>query len=506
MLELRGITKRFGAFTALNGVDFAVRGGEIVGLLGENGAGKSTLLSLIGGVLSPTAGQILWDATPVRFASPREATGRGIGVVHQHFMLVPDFTVAENIALHSLEAGAIFGARTWATRVEAWAHSLGWQIDGMRRVADLSVGERQRVEILKALFAHSDPSSAQRAPARLLLLDEPTANLTPLETGELFRVLRHLREAGRGVVLVSHKLQEVLSLCDRVVVLRQGRLAGERRTHDTDPQQLASLMVGQEVKAHAPVRPAMPAATNGASLVIENLTCGTLRDFSLTVRRGEIVGLAGVAGNGQNELIEVLNGLRQPDAGRFSTHPAGALAIIPQDRQLVGLILPFDLAENMALQPVLRAECRKGGGFDWSHARRRTHDLMQRFNVRAPATAERTPASHLSGGNQQKLIIARALSFPHTAVVAADPTRGLDIAATQFIHTQLRAAAAESGVLLISTDLDEVLELSDRVGVLYEGRLLPDHNLLPRGTGRESIGALMGGASGGSRQKAAGSG
>ncbi len=502
MLELRGITKRFGAFTALEAVDCAVREGEIVGLLGENGAGKSTLLNIIGGVLSPTAGQILWDDTPVRFAFPREATQRGIGVVHQHFMLVPAFTVAENIALHALQSGFTFDAADWARRVQQWARSLGWRVNGMQRVSELSVGERQRVEILKALFANSGEQNLPTA--RLLLLDEPTANLTPAEVEELFAMLRRLREQKRGVVFVSHKLQEVLALCDRIVVLRHGRVGGERRTHETTAQELATLMVGRELRAEVSAPRAIPLDAP-ARLVIENLTCGTLRDFSLTVRRGEIVGLAGVDGNGQRELVEVLSGLRQPEGGGVRIAANGhqvhsQLALIPPDRQLVGLILSFDLAENMALHPSLRAECRQAFVFDWGHARQRTRDLMQRFDVRAPATAERTRAANLSGGNQQKLVIARALCFHPAVVVAADPTRGLDIGAAQFVHEQLRQTAQDGTPgLLISTDLDEVLQLSDRIGVLYEGRLLPGPDLLPRGTSREWIGALMGGSLEGKR-------
>ena len=503
MLELRQVSRAFGAFIALDKVNLTVHAGEIVGLLGENGAGKSTLMNLVGGVLAPTGGQILWDGQPVHFASPRDATQRGIGVAHQHFMLVPSFTVAENIALHATGAGALYDANTWSARLQAWAATLGWKIDGQRRVADLSVGELQRVEILKALFANAAPTSAapessnsQLPPhgiARLLLLDEPTANLTPPEAEELFNVLRRLREQQRGLVFVSHKLNEVLALCDRIVVLRHGRVVGERETKATNVEELASLMVGRELE-RATTRSVPTLATALPRLVIENLACGQLHDFSLSVRAGEIVGLAGVDGNGQRELVEVLSGLRLPQSGHFTVAKGGSLAVIPPDRQTVGLIQTFDLAENLALHPALRAACRGRFGFDWGAARQKTRALMQEFDVRAPATADKTPAAQLSGGNQQKVVIARALSFPHGAVVAADPTRGLDIAAAQFVHQQLREAAAKgAAVLLISTDLDEVLQLSDRIGVLYEGRLLPDEQLLPSATPRETIGALMGG-------------
>ncbi len=548
MLELRGVTKRFGDFTALESVDFAIGAGEIVGLLGENGAGKSTLMNLVGGLHQPNGGEIRWDGEAVHLTSPRDATARRIGVVHQHFMLVPVFSVAENMALHAPQAVAVFHADEWAARVEAWARALGWRVDARRRVEELSVGERQRIEILKALFARTTSQKTKAESeaeseaesddadetARLLLLDEPTANLTPGEADELFDVLRGLRARGCGIVFVSHKLREVMALCDRVVVLRRGRVVGEHPVSQTDAARLATLMVGREISAARPLRAtsdhaAVPspaeavAALDDAHLTIRNLRCGVLRDFSLQVHGAEIVGLAGVDGNGQQELMEVLGGLRAPDAGTFeageaqtpgetanATRRAGeasgsaarTLSIIPADRQSVGLIHSFDLAENMALSRDLRAACRGRFAFDWTHARRTTRDLMERFDVRASATRERTPAANLSGGNAQKLVVARALQWSRGAVVAAEPTRGLDVSAARFVREQLRRAADEGrAVLLISTDLDEIFELSDRIGVLYEGRLLPDENLLPSGASRETIGAMMGGLVQGKGQK-----
>lgn len=490
MLEVRNLSRRFGAFRALDGVNFSVGGGEIVGLLGENGAGKSTLLKILGGELAPSHGEVLWDGAPLHLKSPREATRRGIGVVHQHFMLVPVFTVAENIALHA-GRDADFQPAFWAKQVEEWAASLGWKINVHARVEDLSVGEQQRVEILKALFAGGE--------ARLLLLDEPTANLTPAEVDELIVVVRRLREQGRGVVFVSHKLHEVMELCDRVVVLRHGQVTGERATENTSTSDLAALMVGRELAETSPRT--TPAAPQGKrQFHIENLSCGNLRNLSLTVRGGEIVGLAGVDGNGQRELVEALSGLQEPESGAFHIQEdgkaaPGALGLIPADRQNAGLILSFDLAENIALHPAPRARFRKPFGLDWAAIRQLTGELMAKFDIRSAATGERTLAARLSGGNQQKVVVARALSFEPLAVVAADPARGLDIGATQFVHQQLRAAAdTGTPVLLISTDLDEILRLSDRIGVLYEGRLLPGENLLPAGTPREIIGALMGGA------------
>lgn len=498
ILHLQNITKTFGSFHALREVDFTVAPGEIVGLLGENGAGKSTLLSIVGGNLAPTAGQLLWRGTPVRFSSPRDATKLGIGIVHQHFALVPGFTVAENVALQAPRAAFVFNRKEWHERIAHWAAQIGWRIDPAKTIEELSVGERQRVEILKALFAHDANGESDRA-AQLLLLDEPTANLTPGEVDELFGVLRNLREQGCGLVFVSHKLKEVLALCDRVEVLRRGRMVGRRTIDQTDANDLAELMVGRAL-------PEMQFSHGSAlteptpCLEIKQLSTGLLQEFSLRVNSGEIVGLAGVDGNGQAELMEALTGLRPAKTGTI--HLANSelktqnskLSSIPADRLQVGLIPSFTLTENLALHPALRAECASRFGFNWNKARARTRELMEKFDVRAPGNSESAAAAQLSGGNQQKLVIARALSFPHDVVVACDPTRGLDVAATRFVHEQLRqAAAAGAGVLLISTDLDEVLALAQRIGVLYEGRLLPNEELLPQGTSREEIGALMGG-------------
>jgi simple sugar transport system ATP-binding protein len=497
MLQIQNLSKQFGAFQALQDVHFSVRPGEIVGLLGENGAGKSTLLKIIGGEITPTSGTVLFDNQPLHLRSPRDATRLGIGVVHQHFMLVPVFTVAENIALYAggfAGGGAIFNAVFWAERIESWANSLGWKINPHARAGDLSVGEQQRVEILKALFAGRGNQSA-----KLLLLDEPTANLTPGEVQELVTVLRRLREQDCALVFVSHKLQEVRELCDRVVVLRHGKVTGEKNTKQTSTAELANLMVGRDLQQNEPrTTPASVVGTR--QFKIENLSGGQLQNLNLTVRGGEIVGLAGVDGNGQRELLELMSNLRSPENGHFAMQEngkpgSGVLGLIPADRQSTGLILDFDLAENLALHPVPRRRFKQKLQLNWQALRAFTRDLMQRFDVRTPVTGERTSARRLSGGNQQKLVIAKALSFEPSAIIAADPTRGLDVGAAQSVHENLRRVANEgTPVLLISTDLDEILHLSDRIGVLYEGRLLPNDHLLPAGTSRELIGALMGGS------------
>ena len=496
MLHIQSLTKQFGAFVALQDVNFSVQAGEIVGLLGENGAGKSTLLKIIGGETAPTAGTISFNNQPLNLHSPREARQLGIGVVHQHFMLVPVFTVAENIALHAGSKG-VFHADFWTRQIEIWAASLGWKINPQARIEDLSVGEQQRVEILKALFAGGQNTQSQTA--RLLLLDEPTANLTPGEVEELIGVLRRLREQNCALVFVSHKLHEVMELCDRVVVLRGGKVTGAREVTQTSTSELASLMVGRALNENEPRSlPSTPIGTR--QFKIQNLSSGPLQDFNLTVQGGEIVGLAGVDGNGQRELLEALSGLQNPENTAFRVEDngkaiQGTLGLIPADRQTTGLILDFNLTENLALHPAPRREFKRKFQLNWQGLHAFTRDLMARFDVRTPATQEKTSARRLSGGNQQKLVVARALSFEPSAVIAADPTRGLDVGAAQFVHQKLRRVADEgTPVLLVSSDLDEVLHLSDRIGVLYEGRLLPDENLLPANTPRERIGALMGGS------------
>jgi len=498
MLELRGITKTFGAFTALQQINFTVQSGEIVGMLGENGAGKSTLMNLVGGVLQPSSGQILLDQNILQLTSPRQATALGIGVVHQHFMLVPGFTVAENVALHSEKKSSIFNAANWNQRISEWAEKLGWKIDGSQLVEELNTGERQRVEILKALFGSTNSGEM----AKILLLDEPTANLTPQETEELFTVLRELRDRGCGIVFVSHKLQEVLSLCSRVVVLQQGKITGERASSQTNASELARLMVGRDVNLITEKSSLQSERARSSKIILEinNLHSGILKNFSLQVNAEEIVGLAGVDGNGQRDLFEALAGLSNPQSGSIKVLSSAPPAFVPPDRSTEGLIPTFDIAENLALNGALRKGAKSTFGFNWKQTQNQARQMMADFDVRAPQTKERTLASRLSGGNQQKVVLARALQFGAELIVAVDPTRGLDVAAAAFVHEQLRQAVSDGkAILLISTDLDEILALSDRIGVLYEGQLLPDEKLLSRGVDRQIIGELMGGNSVGTR-------
>lgn len=502
LLELRSVTRRFGAFAALDAVSLAIRPGEIVALLGENGAGKSTLLNLVAGTLAPTEGEMRFDGAPVRWKDARAAAAAGIGVVYQHFRLVPSFTVAQNLALAARDGETLFRARVWEERAIVWAGSLGWKIDGTARIETLGVGERQRVEILKALFCGHALSGET---TRLLLLDEPTANLTPDEAAELFRVVRQLRERGCTIVFVSHKLPEVMALCDRVIVLRRGRVAGETPVAATSPSELAALMVGteeqkntEEVLPRPASSPARPASPQGPALGLAGICAARLQDVSFAVHAGEIVALTGVDGNGQRELVDLLAGLRKPRTGRLQA--TGRIAVIPLDRNREGLVASLDIAENCVLDGDLRARFRRrtplGPKFDWKQARSHARELITRFDIRTPfdaGQADRALAAQLSGGNAQKVVLARALDTAAAVIVAADPARGLDIHAARFVHARLRAAAARgAAVLLITSDLDEALLLGDRIGALYDGRVLPGELLL-RGASREEVGALMGG-------------
>ncbi|HEX8552971.1 MAG TPA: ATP-binding cassette domain-containing protein [Abditibacteriaceae bacterium] len=483
VLDLRGVSKTFGDFAALLNVDFQVHTGEIVALLGENGAGKSTLLNIVAGNLAPSTGELLFDGAPLSRAA-------AIGVVHQHFRLVPAFSVAENLALAAPAESALFHAADWNTRATEWAAQLGWKLDGAALVSSLGVGEQQRVEIIKALFCQSRKT-------RLLLLDEPTANLTPDEARDLFRVVHKLREDGCAVVFVSHKLNEVLELCDRVEVLRHGEIVGSRTAGKTSAEELAALMVGESARiaeSTAKIDRTFPTSDSPVAIQLHDVSCGQLRAVNLTVRAGEIVAIAGVDGNGQRDLVDVLSGVRTLLQGRIEA--TGRIAVVPPDRNTEGTVRTFDIAENFALDSEFRARFRRRFSFDWRGARERARTLGAQFDVRSPRAADqldRAQASQLSGGNAQKVVLARALDSQSPVLVAADPTRGLDIGATRFVHAQLREAAARGvAVLLISSDLDEALFLGDRIGALYEGQLLPA-KLLPRGTARETIGALMGG-------------
>ena len=503
-LELRGITKRFGAVTACDAIDFELRTGEIHALLGENGAGKSTLMNVVYGMLAPDAGEILVDGARVQPKGPRAAIDAGIGMVFQHFMLVAVMTVAENFVLGAepKRAGGLLDTEAAHARVRELSERFGLAVDPHARVADISVGQQQRVEILRALDRG----------ARILVLDEPTAVLTAQETRELFKVLRTLREQDTSIVFISHKLSELLEISDRVTVLRRGKRVGTVVTEDVDEAGLATLMVGREVLLRVEKAPPAPAEAS-AGLEVTDLVVTDDRGLraidgaSFSVRGGEIVALAGVDGNGQSELIEAITGLRGVAAG--SIRVAGrdvtgqgarqmldaGVAHIAEDRQRRGLVLDFTLAENLALRDY-RSEAR----FGLLSPKRfvaRARRLLQEYDVRGGAPA--TLARALSGGNQQKVVIARELDGNPELLVAAQPTRGLDVGAIEFVHRRLVAERdAGRAVLLVSLELEEVRSLADRILVLFEGRIVGE---LPPTASEEEIGLLMTG--GGARQDAA---
>jgi ABC-type uncharacterized transport system ATPase subunit len=470
LVTMEGITKRFPGVVANDSVDLILEKGEIHALVGENGAGKSTLMRILYGLYLPDEGRILIGGDQTKIASPRAAISHGIGMVHQHFVLVDRFTVTENIILGA-ENGPILDYEVAEKSVGELAENYGFRVDPRRRVADLSVGQEQRVEILKALYRGVD----------LLILDEPTAVLTPTEAKELFQNLRSLKEDGKTVVFISHKLDEVLEIADRITVLRRGKVVGETRPADTTKNKLAEMMVGREVL----FRLEKPQATAGEPVLkVKGLEDGDqLHGIDLDVRAGEILGVAGVEGNGQRELAEVIIGLRAPTAGKIiidGTDITGSsvarirrsgVAFIPEDRHERGLVLDMPLWENSVLGKQSNTEyLGRGGLLLIRKIKDLAAKLIKQFDVRARGIG--VTASTLSGGNQQKLVLARELDAEPRLLIASQPTRGLDVGAIEFVWRQILDQKAEGrAVLLISAELDEIYELSDRIVTLYEGKI-----------------------------------
>jgi simple sugar transport system ATP-binding protein len=474
LVVMEGITKRFPGVVANDSVDLELREGEIHALVGENGAGKSTLMRVLYGLYLPDGGRIAVRGREARIHSPRQAIALGIGMVHQHFVLVDRFTVTENVVLGA-ENGVVVDFDRAAERIKELARSYGFAVNPSARVEDLSVGEEQRAEILKALYRGVD----------LLILDEPTAVLTPSEANELFENLRKLREDGKTVVFISHKLDEVLAVADRITVLRRGKVVGETAPADTSKEQLAEMMVGRPVLFQLERPDAKPGEP---VLTVEGLKIGDrLNGVDLEVRAGEILGVAGVEGNGQRELAEALIGLQQPDAGRVvldgrdvaglpvaSVRDRG-VAYIPEDRHDRGLVLDMTLWENSVLgRQAKRNVVNRLGVLLIRKIKEVATRLIKAFDVRARSI--QVPAATLSGGNQQKLILARELEETPRLVLAHQPTRGLDVGAIEFVWRQiLDQKAAGAGVLLISAELDEIYELSDRIVTIYEGRITGEY-------------------------------
>jgi general nucleoside transport system ATP-binding protein len=481
VLELRGITKRFPGVVANDHVDFDLRRREVHALLGENGAGKSTLVNVLYGLYSPDEGEIVIKGERVRMRSPKDAIDHGIGMVHQHFMLIPVMTVAENIVLATepRRAGVLLDYGAAKKRVEELSRTFNFRIDPEARVDELTVGQQQRVEILKALHRGAD----------ILILDEPTAVLTPQEAGELFEILRTLVREGMSIIFISHKLGEVLEIADRITVLRRGKAVETVPREGATEEGLARLMVGREVLLRvekAAAQPAEPALRVEELHVLDDRRLEAVRGVSFEVRRGEIVGVAGVDGNGQSELIDALSGLRHPSSGRVwlaDRDVTGAsagqildlgLGHIPEDRQRRGLVLDFTLAENVALHDFDKPPNSRFGWLFPKRMVRRAQGLLRQFDVRGGSA--QTRAAALSGGNQQKVVLAREMGRDPKLLIAAQPTRGLDVGAIEFVHRRLvEARDAGEAVLLVSLELDEILSLSDRILVLYEGRIVAEH-------------------------------
>jgi general nucleoside transport system ATP-binding protein len=493
-LELRGITKRFPGVLANDHVDFDLRRREVHALLGENGAGKSTLMNILYGLYHPDEGEIRMRGERVSLTSPKDAIAHGIGMVHQHFMLIPVMTVAENIVLASepRTAGVFLDYDAAKKRVSDMARTFKFAINPDARVENISVGQQQRVEILKALYRN----------AEILILDEPTAVLTPQEAHELFEILENLRTEGLSIIFISHKLNEVLEIADRITVLRRGKKIETLPREGATEKELARLMVGREVLLRvdkAPASPAEPLLSVEDLHVVDDRGLEAVRGVSFEVRAGEIVGVAGVDGNGQTELIDALAGLRHPLSGRIvlggenvtredARHVLDhGLGHIPEDRQRRGLVLDFTLAENLGLHDYRKEPNSRFGWLFPNRLVRRARRLLEQYDVRGGGP--QTRAAALSGGNQQKVVLAREIAREPSVLIAAQPTRGLDVGAIEFVHRRLvEARDSGKGVLLVSLELEEVLSLSDRILVIYEGRIVQEY---PPDVTEEELGIAM---------------
>src|SRR6478672_2234857 len=494
-LEMRGITKRYPGVVANQSIDLDIRPGEIHALLGENGAGKTTLMNILYGLARPDEGKILIDGTEVDLTGPSDAIHRGISMVHQHFMLVPVLTVAENIVLgeETTVRGGFLDRKEAHKRIVELGRRFGFEVDPEVKVGSLSVGWQQRVEILKALYRD----------AKVLVLDEPTAVLTPQETEEIFEVLRRLAAEGHSIVFISHKLYEVLEIADRITVIRRGRVVGQRIPSETNEEDLAELMVGREVSLIAD----RGVSTIGErTLRVEGLVVRddraqeAVHGIDLDIAAGEILGIAGVAGNGQDELVEAIIGLRKPTAGRVvlddkdltGRNPrdvyAAGVAYVPADRHRFGLVLSFSIADNLVLTSYHRRPYARGILRNDAAISKMADERIAAFDVRTPSAEVK--AGTLSGGNQQKVVIAREFARDLRLLVLDQPTRGLDVGSIEFIHKQAIAKRdAGTAILLVSAELDEILELSDRIAVMYRGAFVAVRD--GRTADKNEIGLLM---------------
>lgn len=497
VIEMRGITKRFPGIVANDSISLSLRKGEIHALLGENGAGKSTLMNILFGLYQPDEGDIFVGGEKVVIDGPNKAIKLGIGMVHQHFKLVHPFTVAENIILGSEPVkGLSTDVKKAAKEVERLSNLYGLQVDPYAKIEDISVGMQQRVEILKTLYRGAD----------IIIFDEPTAVLTPQEIDDLLKIMRNLIREGKSIILITHKLKEIMAISDRVTIIRRGKVVGSVVTAETTPDALAEAMVGRNVSFEINKAPSVPGApvlqVDKVSLKDER-GVRALDGISLQVNAGEILGVAGVDGNGQSELLAALTGLRKVDSGRIllkgaevqnrSTREIGeaGLSLIPEDRHKHGLVLDFTLRENMVLNTYFRAPFNRGGFMDENAMEAHAQKLVKDFDVRASGTDAK--ARSLSGGNQQKAIIARELDKDPDLLIAAQPTRGLDVGAIEFIHRRLVEQRDKGkAVLLVSFELDEIMKLSDWIVVMYEGKVVGE--VRPEETNDQELGLLMAGS------------
>lgn len=497
VVEMLGITKRFPGIVANDQIHLTVKKGEIHALLGENGAGKSTLMNILFGLYQPDEGEIRIKEQPVTITGPTMANKLGIGMVHQHFMLVQPFTVTENIILGDERSKlGIIDVKKAESEIRRLSERYNLKVDPTAKISDISVGMQQRVEILKTLYRGAD----------ILIFDEPTAVLTPQEINELMEIMRNLVKEGKTIIFITHKLKEIMSTCDRVTVIRRGKVIKTVDVQDTDENQLAALMVGREVSFEIEKAEANPSQTvlDIANLVVEdNRGVEVVRGLNMQVRAGEVVGLAGVDGNGQTELIEAITGLRPVKAGtiRLGGHDVTnasprkvtevGVGHIPEDRHKRGLVLDFSVSENMVLQTYYQAPFSKNGLIQKEEVDQYAERLISEFDVRTPD--KHVPIRALSGGNQQKAIIAREVDRNPDFLIAAQPTRGLDVGAIEFIHRRIIEQRDKGkAVLLVSLELDEVLKLSDRVAVIYEGKIVGWVD--PKNTSEEELGLLMAGS------------
>jgi len=496
VLELRGITKAFPGVLANDHIDLTLEQGEILALLGENGAGKTTLMNILYGLYKPDEGEILVRGEKVNIQGPNDAIARGIGMVHQHFMLVPVMTVTENVMLGvETTRGLVLDREQVARRIEEIGREHGLEVDPHAYVKDLPVGLQQRVEIIKVLYRNAD----------ILILDEPTAVLTPQEVEDLIEVLQSLIAQGKSIIFITHKLREVLAIANRVVVIRRGKVVGETTPDKADKNSLAAMMVGREVNLVVKKKETTPGdvVCSISNLVVaDKFQNVVVDDVSLEIRAGEILGVAGVQGNGQTELVYALTGLRPPATGSVrilgeeisKASPRQVtekgVAHVPEDRQKHGLVLNFPISDNVALNTYYLPPFAKGVNMQQGAILAASEELVDQFDVRTPNV--HVNVSTLSGGNQQKVIVAREFSRPIKLLIASQPTRGLDVGSIEYIHSRIIQKRDEgTAVLVVSSELDEILALSDRIAVMYKGQILDI--VSARGTNKKHLGLLMAG-------------